>query len=169
MNYRKIQELADDCIAFKNIINYNYEFLGSKGDTLSKEYQGKIYEHIAEWQKKLDTCEMKIKLLVGEFNPKEFVSEGAGMIAMERLRQTTQEGHTDELDDKWTREELARAAACYTIPDYSLQSNHIPAWPWHSYSYKPCPNDRIKELTKAGALIAAEIDRLLRIRKKENK
>jgi hypothetical protein len=30
--------------------------------------------------------------------------------------------------------------------------------------WKPTPNDRIKELTKAGALIAAEIDRLLALK-----
>ena len=30
-------------------------------------------------------------------------------------------------------------------------------WTW----WKPSPNDRIRELSKAGALIAAEIDRIL--------
>ena len=34
-------------------------------------------------------------------------------------------------------------------------------WPWNGSYWKPTPDDRIKELTKAGALIAAEIDRLL--------
>jgi gamma-glutamylcyclotransferase (GGCT)/AIG2-like uncharacterized protein YtfP len=36
-------------------------------------------------------------------------------------------------------------------------------WPWDESAFKPSPDNRIKELTKAGALIAAEIDRLLRI------
>jgi hypothetical protein len=33
-------------------------------------------------------------------------------------------------------------------------------WPFESGSFKPTPNNRIRELAKAGALIAAEIDRL---------
>ena len=33
-------------------------------------------------------------------------------------------------------------------------------WPWNLIWWKPTPNDRIRELVKAGALIAAEIDRL---------
>ena len=38
-------------------------------------------------------------------------------------------------------------------------SFHI-MWPWEANWWKPTPEDRIKELAKAGALIAAEIDRL---------
>ena len=33
---------------------------------------------------------------------------------------------------------------------------------WEQKWWKPTPNDRVRELTKAGALIAAEIDRLTR-------
>jgi hypothetical protein len=33
-------------------------------------------------------------------------------------------------------------------------------WPWEASWWKPSQTDRIKELAKAGALIAAEIDRL---------
>lgn len=33
-------------------------------------------------------------------------------------------------------------------------------WPWGEQYWKPTPLDRIRELTKAGALIAAAIDRL---------
>lgn len=168
MDYKKIKEFADNCAANKKIINYNYQYLGSKGDTIPDEYKKEIYSYIDEWKKEIDRWEKKLKMLIGEFDAKEFVSEGAGIIAMERLRQKEEEGHTDEADDKWTREELARAGACYAIPDYTLQSNHIPAWPWHKDWYKPCPDDRIKELGKAGALIAAEIDRLLRLKEKEN-
>lgn len=35
-------------------------------------------------------------------------------------------------------------------------------WPWEHRWYKPTPEDRVRELTKAGALIAAAIDDLLR-------
>ncbi len=32
---------------------------------------------------------------------------------------------------------------------------------WGAEHWKPCPDDRVRELVKAGALIAAEIDRLV--------
>lgn len=40
-------------------------------------------------------------------------------------------------------------------------------WPWDKSWWKPTPDDRIRELIKAGALIAAEIDRLQRLNKEE--
>jgi hypothetical protein len=40
-------------------------------------------------------------------------------------------------------------------------------WPWADTWYSPSPDNRIHELEKAGALIAAEIDRLLRLENKE--
>lgn len=36
-------------------------------------------------------------------------------------------------------------------------------WPWDKSWWKPTPDRRIRELQKAGALIAAEIDRLNRL------
>lgn len=36
-------------------------------------------------------------------------------------------------------------------------------WPFSQEWWKPTPDDRIRELAKAGALIAAEIDRLQRM------
>ena len=38
---------------------------------------------------------------------------------------------------------------------------HLHIWPFDFKWLKRTPNDRIRELQKAGALIAAEIDRLL--------
>lgn len=35
------------------------------------------------------------------------------------------------------------------------------SWPWAKEFWKPDSTDRVKELAKAGALIAAEIDRIL--------
>jgi hypothetical protein len=35
-------------------------------------------------------------------------------------------------------------------------------WPFYCVQFKPSPDNRIRELEKAGALIAAEIDRLQR-------
>lgn len=59
--------------------------------------------------------------------------------------------------------EMALAAAVYAIPpekrDRTLMAS---LWPRY-WSFKPREDDRIRELEKAGALIAAEIDRLERV------
>lgn len=82
------------------------------------------------------------------------------------------EGWTAKHDDEHEDCSLALAAACYAIPDderqfESCRADGIPdLWPWDAKWWKPTPRNRIRELTKAGALIAAEIDRLLRAQKK---
>ena len=81
---------------------------------------------------------------------------GAELIAAERLRHTEVEGWTPEHDDEHTDGELASAAAAYIFPD-----GHDHFWPWDESWWKPS-DDPIRNLAKAGALIAAEIDRLQR-------
>jgi hypothetical protein len=94
---------------------------------------------------------------------------GIELIAAERKRQIEEEGWTAEHDDQWKRGEIAEAAATYSsLPQeegafINWRKLH---WPWDAEWYKPEPNDRIRELTKAGALISAEIDRLLRLEEK---
>lgn len=82
---------------------------------------------------------------------------GVELIAAERRRQVEAEGWTPEHDTKHWDGELALAAACYALPE-AWRSDDI--WPWHPGWWKPRPDDRVRELVKAGALIAAEIDRL---------
>jgi hypothetical protein len=89
---------------------------------------------------------------------------GAELIAAERERQVSAEGWTPEHDDQHTRGELAKAAGVYAMP--ANASWKEVAWPWEPESFKhkpPTREGRIRELTKAGALIAAEIDRLHRV------
>jgi len=71
---------------------------------------------------------------------------GIELIAEERQRQIEVEGWTKDHDIEHKTFELSAAAACYI-------SKNISKW------WKPS-NDPIKNLMKAGALIAAEIDRL---------
>jgi hypothetical protein len=88
---------------------------------------------------------------------------GAALIAAERQRQIDVEGWTPEHDTEHDDHDLVFAAACYVTPDYArfLTNSGIPAdWPWEPSAWKPTPDDRVRELVKAGALIAAEIDRL---------
>lgn len=92
-------------------------------------------------------------------------SDGIWLIRNERLRQVNEEGFSAEHDDCHAEGQLAHAAACYAdAPGLGSAEGEPPTtWPWADDWWKPCPNDRIRELAKAGALIAAEIDRLLRL------
>lgn len=113
---------------------------------------------------------------------------GDQLIAAERQRQMDQEGYFAADDDRWTKGELAWAAACYAAPDRIYRQNLFAGriafddpWPWRSILDKrPRPSlgnyvepekatrdQRISLLVKAGALIAAELDRLLREKAKE--
>lgn len=127
---------------------------------------------------------------LGRRHKAEEIQAGAGsgiqLIALERDRQKAVEGWTPEHDSHMDREQLAYAAACYALPDYSRQhegrsvlvntarglaepdcfrsaeASAPRLWPWAPEWWKPVPQDRVRELVKAGALIAAEIDRLQR-------
>jgi hypothetical protein len=95
------------------------------------------------------------------------MSAGADRIAAERRRQIADEGYYAQHDDEHGRDELTRAAVCYALPAH-MRPIRVPGqppshyWPWALEDWKPTPDDRVRELVKAGALIAAEIDRLLR-------
>ena len=93
---------------------------------------------------------------------------GCELIAEERARQVSSEGWTAEHDDAHKDGELAVAAAIYAAPGYERSNKPrvrgaiIQFWPWDMSWWKPCRDNRVRELVKAGALIAAEIDRLQR-------
>lgn len=92
---------------------------------------------------------------------------GVECILFERERQVEEEGWDYEHDTiANNNEQLVEAAALYALPEirraYEYDINNL--WPWDKKWWKPTPNDRIRELSKAGALIAAEIDRLQRIK-----
>ncbi|HEY0548166.1 MAG TPA: hypothetical protein VGF13_01115 [Verrucomicrobiae bacterium] len=112
---------------------------------------------------------------------------GVELIAEERQRQQSVEGWGATHDDTHRGGEIAIAAACYAAGekhthvgrmlnsargmedagysyDYSEAKPDQITWPWNGDDYKP-GHDRIRELVKAGALIAAEIDRLQRLAK----
>lgn len=100
------------------------------------------------------------------------MKSGIEIIAEERKRQIEVEGWTPEEDDLYTAGQLALAGATYAIPtfcrdDYGgyAYSTDVPImFPFSSEWWKPTPDDRIRELAKSGALIAAEIDRLQRLK-----
>lgn len=113
---------------------------------------------------------------------------GCYLIVAERERQQNEEGYTAGHDDDHDDGELALAAICYAAPtkifmreDYANAVTYQDPWPWSDSEDKrydvghdggnvlPDPekytaDQQIDFLIKAGALIAAEIDRLQRIR-----
>lgn len=92
---------------------------------------------------------------------------GIDYISAERERQVNEEGWTQDHDQHHDMGELSAAGAAYALADIYRRAtskgyNNTPhCWPFEQKWFKPTPEDRIKELSKAGALIAAEIDRLL--------
>lgn len=92
---------------------------------------------------------------------------GAELIAQERQRGIDDEGWDNEHDDDHTDESLARAAAHYASPGPAkmMKSGRlVNMWPssWASWWDKKKNKSRTRQLVIAGALIAAEIDRLQR-------
>lgn len=118
------------------------------------------------------------------------IMDGVDRIASERIRQVREEGWTTEHDDEHADESLAMVAAWYAAPEtifvhgtrrvqvnasrgidqdvYRYEVRDVSgiweAWPesWDRAWDKREKHDRIRQLEIAGALIAAEIDRLLR-------
>ena len=88
------------------------------------------------------------------------MTHGEVSVLMERARQVTNEGYTEQHDDKYERNELLGAAICYLQHDvFSLTQGTVPAaWPWAPKTWKP--KGYRQNLIRAAALILAELDRI---------
>ena len=89
----------------------------------------------------------------------------------ERQRQIEKEGYDAKHDDEHFKGEIARAAATYAQPRLYRTDDFRGApslWPWHKKYWKPTPNDRKREITKAMALLIAEYERIERKEGKSN-
>ena len=102
---------------------------------------------------------------------RDVLKSGADLIREERDRQIGEEGWSDRHDDtQHACGDLSSAAVCYALTEAQrelgvdlvfLQTTIRRAlWPFGDEWWKP--KDRIRDLVRAGALIAAEIDRLQR-------
>ncbi len=101
---------------------------------------------------------------------------GTELITEERQRQIDVEGWDSEHDDEHTSMPLATAAASYALDVVSKHAEvsdswkrtfdraSSEVWPFDEEWFKPTPEDPVRQLVKAGALIAAEIDRLQRLK-----
>jgi len=115
---------------------------------------------------------------------------GIELVAAERRRQIEAEGWSAEHDDEHDKGELVDAAICYAankrngpcwfrrhrgvaVREARLSLSIVngvdspawadPYWPWPEKCDKREKHDRLRSLAIAGALIAAEIDRLQRL------
>lgn len=84
--------------------------------------------------------------------------DGLWLIHAERIRSINTEGYTAKHDDQHRNGELALAAARYALDTTSYAPPPY-CWPY-GWEYKP--ETPLRNLVKAGNLIAAEIDRRLR-------
>jgi hypothetical protein len=93
---------------------------------------------------------------------------GIELIQRERQRQIEEENYTAETDDLYVSGELRKAAACYAVAkDFDCvvinPDNLDDIFPWDELFDKREKHSERRCLEIAGALIAAEIDRLLRL------
>ena len=88
---------------------------------------------------------------------KFYYEDGTRLIKVERYEQMTRHGYTLESDQKYTNEELPALATYLLTGDLNF-------WPVEmldiSYIEKWKVKTRVEQLAIAGALIAAEIDRI---------
>lgn len=87
----------------------------------------------------------------------EFKVTGLDYIASERFRQIEVEGYDTNHDSQYYDQELADAAICYLV-DPNQRDTEPFQWPFDECFWKPTPEDRNRELSKAGALTAGQID-----------
>lgn len=94
----------------------------------------------------------------------EEAGQGVQLIAAERQRQVDKEGWFPAHDDTHDNGEMAITAACYAVhhTDARVFVEGEDAFPWGSCADKRKKHSAVRALVIAGALIAAEIDRLQR-------
>ena len=136
--------------------------------------QGGLSQHRAMHQQLLDMLgasdHQGAAARIGELAGLELLltTGGAGRgvtaIAQERRRQIEGERFAPDADQQYVQGELAKAAACYVMrvalrEDEDPDATAVPSlWPWARCWWKP--KDRRSNLVRAGALIAAELDRM---------
>lgn len=113
------------------------------------------------------------------------ITKGGEIVLAERSRQINEKEYTPNNDLRHNTDQLALAALCYVTPWrkrlgswYKLGSTTPFQWPWHARFWRPGHqigsfpgywekedlDARIRELAKGGALVIAEIDRLLLVK-----
>lgn len=88
-------------------------------------------------------------------------SVGVALINQEYNRVVNEKQLTPEHDQQYVRGELPEAAISYLLSGTFDDGPNMPSnWPFDSATFKPTPGDRLRELSKAGAFIVSEINRI---------
>jgi len=101
-------------------------------------------------------------------------AEALSLVVRERGRQITEKGYDAAHDDQYTDGSLSMLAALLTFDatvEGSAPLNHYalaeetPAWVWDAYHHacRKYPDQKIRKLVIAAALIVADIERLQRL------
>lgn len=116
----------------------------------------------------LESALATLDRLQEEIGKAEPVPMGALLIMRERRRQVFEEGWDAAHDDQHVNGELAAAAVSYVLQMYKaapwalgLEADGEDCWPFEWAWFKP--KTAIRDLVRAGAFIAAEIDRIQRV------
>jgi len=165
------------------LTDYGYTYSMTEGGWISADfatvvsqnrcpYQGQIMQFTPDRE---ELHEKNITKLInaGLAECKDKPLTGVELIAKERKRQIDVEGFSAEHDDELINDELSNAAACYALSPEYLAMNvddggsllHT-VFPFNMEWYKQTMGDRKRDLVKAGALVAAELDRLNRMEAK---
>jgi hypothetical protein len=148
-------------------LNDEYRRMLRLRGTTDDDFVIKMASEVCRLVERIAVAESRVAELEAENQRlKAPASSGVVLIAAERQRQIDVEGWTPEHDDEHSSSELNRAARFYAkkaqYPESYTDVKAPMGWPWDTEWWKPSP-DPIRNLVKAGALIAAEIDRLQRL------
>lgn len=151
----KKQEVYDDYVAkaekaYGNLLDENRRLAESTDEQ----------ESLQNLQQKLDDALAENRQLHERLSG-VIATTGSYMIAVERERQVKDEGYNAEHDQVHEPMTLARAAVSYILcnDEKKCKIARYTYWPWEDKYYKP--RDMKRNLVRAGALVAAAIDRLL--------
>lgn len=103
---------------------------------------------------------------MSNFETDGYLKNGCGLIAEERERQMRKLGWSESHDDSHDDEALRDAAIAYAMVCDDRADNPPNCWPFDPEEFHYSPY-KARNLVKAGALLAAEIDRLYRKFQKE--
>ena len=95
--------------------------------------------------------------------------DGAERIKIERYRQKSDEGYTEEHDKQHSSTVLLAGALSYLFAALGKDVDEDQGrsiWPWGEEEFKP--STQLRDMEKAGALIAAAIDRHIQAVREKN-
>lgn len=146
-----VQDLQDKIAAVKSALKYCCPMC-EEAHNPESEKQGE--QKLTE----LRTCQCNVDGILTE-------TEGIRRIAKERNRQIEEEGYDEEHDSCLSVDSFIACAISYAMRELHKQEAEK-WWTWDRNYFKP--KDRLRNLERAGALIAAAIDKMIKEESENN-